>query len=70
MATDQGLLQIGVVILAILSFVGILYLIAPWFADIISRGKIMEVFMLWMDGFVQLGEKLGGLVGWMNPLSR
>jgi len=68
MAAEQSLLQVVLIILAILGFVMILAVIGPWFADIINKGKLIEVFLLYIDGFVQLGQKIGGLFGWIGQL--
>ncbi len=68
MATEESILQVGLIIVAILGFVIVLFIIAPWFSDIVNGGKLVEVFMLYIDGFVQLGQKVAGLFGWTKQI--
>ncbi|NCO84815.1 MAG: hypothetical protein COW47_01405 [Candidatus Huberarchaeum crystalense] len=68
MAVELSITQIGLIILTILGGILILYYVGSWFATIISGEKLIEVFLLFIDGFVQLGQKLGGLVGWIGQV--
>jgi len=68
MAVELSITQIGLIILTILGGILILYYVGSWFATIISEEKLIEVFLLFIDGFVQLGQKLGGLVGWIGQV--
>lgn len=66
--SEQSVLQVALIILAIASFVIVLFIVEPYFSSIINGGKIIAGFLTYIDGFVQLGHKIAGLFGWIGKI--